>query len=69
MSPLGIGPPNPLPDKGTSGVSAAHVRDALRSFRKALALEGPARRQDTVTISPEAQAWSAKTDQAKTEGV
>lgn len=67
MNPIGTGPLNSLPDKGMSGMSAVHVRNALRAFRKALASEGLPGGQDTITISQEAQERSAKNDQAKTE--
>lgn len=68
MSPIGIPPSSPFHDKGVEGVSPAQARDALRTFRKALAARGLAGGPDVVTLSNEALEKAARYDPAKPEG-
>lgn len=73
MIPIGVPPSSPFHDKGVDGVSSAQARDVLRTFRKALAVQGLAEASaegpDIVTFSNEAREKAAHYDSAKTEGV
>jgi hypothetical protein len=67
MSAAPLSPDTVLPEKGPGGVPASQVRGILRTFQRALASEGLAGIQDTVTISQEARALAAEVAEGKPE--
>jgi|GEM_PF-5848091 len=73
MSPIGRPPSHPACQQGADGVPAAHVRDVLRTFRKALVLEGLMGEADRVTVSNEAHekadGYRATTDMRATNDI